>query len=132
MDVKSLFDLSGRTALVTGGSRGIGRFLAEGLAEAGAHVLISSRKAEACEAAAAELTDLGGRATALPADVSDPASIERLVESALGTSGRVDVLVNNAARAWAAPSMEYPLDGWDRVVDRWTESMRRQLPGVLT
>ncbi len=76
MDVKSLFDLSGRTALVTGGSRGIGRFLAEGLAEAGAHVLISSRKADACEAAAAELRDQGGRATALPADVCERYQID--------------------------------------------------------
>ena len=117
MDVKSLFDLSGRTALVTGGSRGIGRFLAEGLAEAGAHVLICSRKAEACEAAAAEITARGGLATPLAADVSDPASIERLVADALAIGGRIDILVNNAARAWAAPSMEYPLDGWDRVFD---------------
>ena len=117
MDVKTLFDLSGRTALVTGGSRGIGRFLAEGLAEAGAHVLISSRKAEACEAAATEIEAAGGRATALPADVSDPASIEALVAAALAHRERVDVLVNNAARAWSAPSMEYPLDGWDRVFD---------------
>ena len=117
MDVKTLFDLSGRTALVTGGSRGIGRFLAEGLAEAGAHVLISSRKVEACEAAAAEIEAGGGRATALPADVSDPTSIEALVEAALGVADRVHVLVNNAARAWAAPSMEYPLEGWDRVFD---------------
>jgi gluconate 5-dehydrogenase len=117
MALAALFDLSGRTALVTGGSRGIGRFLADGLAEAGAHVLVCSRKSEACETAAAEIRRAGGQATALPADVADPESIEALVLDAIAVTGRVDILVNNAARAWSAPSMEYPLDGWDRVFD---------------
>lgn len=117
MQLDALFDLSGRTALVTGGSRGIGRFLADGLAEAGAHVLICSRKREACEAAAAEIIERGGQASALAADISDPESIEALVTSALAVNGRVDILVNNAARTWSAPSMTYPLDGWDRVFD---------------
>ena len=115
MHVSQLFDLSGRTALITGGSRGIGRFLADGLAEAGAHVLISSRKADACEAAAEQIREAGGSATPLPADVSDPAAIEALAAAALRETSRVDILVNNAARAWAAPTMDYPLDGWDRV-----------------
>ena len=113
----TLFDLDGRTALVTGGSRGIGRFLAEGLAEAGAHVIVCSRKAGACEAAASAFRAAGLRASALSADIGDPESIEAMVPRALATTGRVDILVNNAARAWSAPTFAYPLEGWDRVFD---------------
>ena len=113
----SQFDLSGRTALVTGGSRGIGRFLAEGLAQAGAHVFVTSRKADRCDEAVAAIEAQGGRATAMPADVSDPEAIEELVARVLAATPRLDILVNDAARAWAAPTLEYPLDGWDKVFD---------------
>jgi NAD(P)-dependent dehydrogenase (short-subunit alcohol dehydrogenase family) len=117
MRALELFDLSGKTALVTGGGRGIGRFIAIGLAEAGAHVGLASRKIPACEQAAAEIRDAGGRADAFEADVASPESIDRLVTDALGVLGRIDILVNNAAVVWAAPTLDYPLSGWDRVFD---------------
>jgi len=112
--VRSLFDLSGRHALVTGGGRGIGRHVAIGLAEAGARVTVASRKREACEETAAAIRAAGGDAQALEADLAEPDACERLMAEVLA-SGRLDVLVNNAARVWAAPTLDYPLEGWDRV-----------------
>jgi NAD(P)-dependent dehydrogenase (short-subunit alcohol dehydrogenase family) len=117
MRALDLFDLAGRTALVTGGGRGIGRHLAIGLAEAGAHVFIASRKREACEATAEAIRVDGGQATAIEADVSDPASIDALVAGVLAATPRLDILVNNAGMVWAAPLLDYPLEGWDRVFD---------------
>jgi NAD(P)-dependent dehydrogenase (short-subunit alcohol dehydrogenase family) len=115
--VSELYDLSGRSALVTGGSRGIGRHMAVGLAEAGARVFVASRKLAACEAVAAEIRGSGGQAVALEADVSKPEDCEHLVARVLAATERLHVLVNNAARVWAAPALEYPLEGWDRVFD---------------
>ena len=114
MHVRELFDLSGRSALVTGGGRGLGRFIAEGLAEAGAHVFVASRKRASCERAAAEITAHGGRATALEVDVAKPESVDALVAEVLARTPRLHVLVNNAGFAWAAPFFDFPLDGWDR------------------
>ncbi len=114
MRVQQLFDLSGRTALVTGGGRGIGRHIAIGLAEAGADVIVASRKIDNCRATAAALEALGRRAWALPVDLADEASIDALADAALGTVGRLDILVNNAAVIWGAPTLEYPMKGWDR------------------
>jgi len=102
---------------VTGGGRGIGRHLAIGLAEAGARVFLASRKLAACEAVAAEIERSGGRASALEADLSRPAECQRLIASVVASTDRLHVLVNNAARVWAAPTLEYPLEGWDRVFD---------------
>jgi gluconate 5-dehydrogenase len=113
VQVAKLFDLTGRRALVTGGGRGIGRHIAIGLAEAGAEVAVVSRKLDACEAVANEVEQSGGHARAFQTDCSSPDAIDALVEAV----GPVDVLVNNAARVWAAPTLEYPLDGWDRVFD---------------
>lgn len=113
--VSELFDLTGRAALVTGGGRGIGRHVALGLAEAGAHVFVASRKLAACEDVVAEIARRGGRAQAFAADVADPAACERLMQQVLAATPRLQVLVNNAARVWAAPTLEYPLDAWDRV-----------------
>jgi gluconate 5-dehydrogenase len=116
--VQELFDLTGKTALVTGGGRGIGRALALGLAEAGADVFVASRKRAACEEAAQAIAErTGRRAMALEADVSKPDSVAALMDAVLAQVARLDILVNNAGMVWAAPTLEYPLAGWDRVFD---------------
>ncbi len=117
MQVSQLFDLSGRTALVTGGGRGIGRHLAIGLAEAGADVCVVSRSLDACEATAHEVEKAGVRGRAFQADLSNPEAIDGLVEEVTRQTGYVDVLVNNAAMVWAASTLDYPLSAWDRVFD---------------
>ncbi len=114
--MNTLFSLAGRTALVTGGSRGIGRMIAAGFLQQGAKVYISSRKAAACDAAVAELSALG-TCIALPADVSTPAGIAALVAAYSARESRLDILVNNAGAAWGAPFDEFPEAGWDKVVD---------------
>jgi len=113
--VQQLFDLSGRTALVTGGGRGIGRHLALGLAEAGADVVVASRKIASCEETAAAVRALGRRGEALACDLAQPEEIERLAERVLASVPRLDVLVNNAGVVWGAPTLDYPLEGWDKV-----------------
>jgi len=114
--MQDLFSLDGRTALVTGGSRGIGRMIAAGFLRAGARVFISARKAEACHAAAAELAKLGP-CTSLPADVSTREGQAALVEALAAHTPHLDILVNNAGAAWGAPFDEFPENGWDKVVD---------------
>jgi len=109
-----LFSLEGRTALVTGGSRGIGAMIAKGFVEQGATVYISSRKAEACEAAALAL---GPRAFALPGDVSSVAGVRALAAAYLARSPALDILVNNAGTGWAAPFEDFPEAGWDKLMD---------------
>ena len=115
--VLQLFDLSGRTALVTGGSRGLGLQIAEGLGEAGARVLLSARKAPELEAAAAALRARGIEADWVVADSSQPEEIERLATSAVERLGRIDVLVNNAGATWGAAAEAYPLEAWDKVMN---------------
>ena len=100
--MSTLFSLAGRTALVTGGSRGIGRMIAAGFLQQGAKVYISSRKAAACDAAVAELSALGP-CIALPADVSTAAGIAALVAAYSARESKLDILVNNAGAAWGAP-----------------------------
>lgn len=117
MRVQELFDLSGKVALVTGGGRGIGRHLAIGLAEAGADVFLASRKLASCEEVAATIESLGRRAVCVEADVSKQASIEALVDRVLSETPRLDILVNNAGTIWGAPTLDYPVKGWDRVFD---------------
>ncbi len=118
MHTRDLFDLTGKTALVTGGGRGLGRHLALGLAEAGSDVWVVSRKLDACRTVADEIQEkTARRATPLAADLSQPAEIDRLVERVHAEGGRIDVLVNNAAMVWAAPVLDYPLAAWDRVFD---------------
>lgn len=110
----NLFDLDGKVAIVTGGGKGIGLQMAHGLAEAGAQIVLCSRKIERCEAAAAELQT---RALALRCDVGDQDSVNAMVASAVDEFGRVDVLVNNAGTVWGAAPEDIPLEGWQKVVD---------------
>ncbi len=114
--MSKLFSLDGRVALVTGGSRGIGRMIAEGFLRQGATVYISARKAEACDATAAELSAIGP-CFSLPADVSKMAGIAALVAALQDRTQKLDILVNNAGAAWGAPFDEFPEAGWDKVVD---------------
>jgi NAD(P)-dependent dehydrogenase (short-subunit alcohol dehydrogenase family) len=116
INITQLFSLQGRVALVTGGSRGIGHMIAQGLLAAGARVYISARKAQACDAAAQELSAIGP-CTSLPADVSTQAGIEALLAAYRKHESRLDILVNNAGAAWGAPYAEFPESGWDKVVD---------------
>jgi gluconate 5-dehydrogenase len=114
--VKSLrlFDLSGRTALVTGGGRGIGRHIALGLAEAGADVIVASRKRASCEETVRLVEACGRRGHELEVDNEREEQVERLADQALAL-GRLHILVNNAGVIWGAPTLEYPLAGWDKV-----------------
>ena len=111
-----LFDLSGKSAVVTGGSRGIGLMIARGLLEAGARVYISSRKADACAAAERDLTRYG-MVAAVPADLSSEAGCLQLAEEIGQREQSLSVLVNNAGATWGAPIEEFPATAWDKVVD---------------
>ena len=115
--VFKLFDLTGRTALVTGGSRGLGLQIAEALGEAGARLVLTSRKAAELEAAAAHLGKLGIDATWVAADASIPAEVNRVVTETMARLGHVDILVNNAGAAWGAPAEDHPLEAWDKVMN---------------
>jgi NAD(P)-dependent dehydrogenase (short-subunit alcohol dehydrogenase family) len=116
MDTFTLFSLNGRTALITGGSRGIGRMIAEGYVRSGVRVYISARKSEACDATAEELSELG-HCVSLPTDVSTTAGIQELVAAYREHESTLDVLVNNAGAAWGAPFDKFPESGWDKVMD---------------
>jgi NAD(P)-dependent dehydrogenase (short-subunit alcohol dehydrogenase family) len=114
--MKDLFSLAGRTALVTGGSRGIGRMIAKGFLTQGARVYISSRKADACEEAVRELSSLGP-CFALPADVSTVEGARALAAAYMAKEPSLDILVNNAGAAWGEDFDTFPEKGWDKVVD---------------
>ena len=116
MDTSNLFSLKGRTALITGGSRGIGRMIAEGYLAQGARVYISARKAAACDQTAKELSAFG-TCISLPADVSTLSGAQALVGAYAKHESSLDILVNNAGAAWGAPYDEFPESGWDKVVD---------------
>ena len=115
--VQQLFDLTGKTALVTGGSRGLGLQMAHALGEAGAKIMISSRKAEDLERAVAELQDAGIDARWIAADCAQETEIERLANETLHRMGDVDILVNNAGASWGAPAEDHPLAAWDKVMN---------------
>lgn len=115
--VQKLFDLSGKTALVTGGSRGLGLQIAEALGEAGAKILLTSRKAADLEEAAATLQAKGIDTRWVAADASQPAEIAKVVDEAMQRLGQVDILVNNAGATWGAPAEDYPLEAWDKVMN---------------
>ena len=114
--MNELFSLEGRTALITGGSRGIGRMIAEGFLTQGAKVYISARKAAACDQTAAELSAFGA-CVSLPADVSTVEGVRALVAAYAAHEDQLDILVNNAGAAWGAPFDAFPESGWDKVVD---------------
>ena len=115
--LRQLFDLSGKTALVTGSSRGLGLQIAESLGEAGAKILLSSRKAADLEEAAAHLQAMGIDTRWVAADASDPLQIQKVCDEAMQRLGQVDILVNNVGATWAAPAEDHPLQAWDKVMN---------------
>lgn len=115
--VQELFDLTNQVALVTGGSRGLGLQIAEALGEAGAKVVLTSRKISDLEAACSYLAARGIRASWIAGDASDPDQIARIGAEAVTLQGHVDILVNNAGATWGAPAEEYPLEAWDKVMN---------------
>ncbi len=115
--IQQLFDLSGRIALVTGGSRGLGLQMAEALGEAGAKVMLCSRKASELEAAVAQLAERGIDARWVAGDASDPAQVQRICDETLQRLGPADILVNNAGASWGAPAEDHPLPAWDKVMN---------------
>jgi len=117
MNVREMFDLSGRVAVITGGSIGLGRQMAEGLAEAGANLVLCARKKERCEQAAEELKSLGVKTLAVGCDVKNPTSVNEVVDAALARFGRIDILINNAGTSWGAPIEEMRLEHWNKVIE---------------
>jgi len=115
--IQTLLSLEGKTALVTGGSRGLGLQIAESLGEAGARILLTSRKAADLEEASAHLQARGIDTRWVAADASQPAEIQRVCDEALQRLGQVDILVNNAGATWGAPAEDYPLEAWDKVMN---------------
>ncbi len=116
MNVEKLFSVAGKTALITGGSRGIGYMIAEGFVRSGAKVYISARKREACDLSAAELSKLG-TCISIPADLTTNEGRARLVDEIKKHESKLDILVNNAGAAWGAPIEQFPESGFDKVMD---------------
>jgi len=115
---KELFDLSGQVAIVTGGAAGIGVQMAYALGEAGANLVLAARNIDRCQEAAEKMEkELGIKVLAARCDVKAPEEIDALYELVLKEFGRVDILVNNSGATWGAPALEYPLDGWRKVID---------------
>ncbi|MDF3882430.1 SDR family oxidoreductase [Cupriavidus basilensis] len=115
--IKKALDLTGKTALITGGSSGLGLQIAEALGEQGAKILITGRKADALESAQAHLRQLGIEADWVAADNQKESDITKLVDEALARLGRVDILVNNAGATWGAPAADHPVEAWDKVLN---------------
>lgn len=133
-NINQLFSVAGKTAIVTGGSRGIGKMIAQGYVENGIKTYISARKAEACEATAAELSDKG-TCIALPADLASDEGRTAFIDEIKERESKIDILVNNAGAAWGAPFEEYPDDGYDKVMDinvRAIFMLTRDLMPLLT
>ena len=116
MKLEDLFKLDGKVALITGGGRGIGKFIATGLAEAGAHIIITSRKMKNLEATAKEIADeFGVNALPVQCDVSKEEDIDNLLKVVAENFPRIDILVNNAGATWGAPTLKFPLEKWDPI-----------------
>lgn len=114
---QELFSLAGKTALVTGGSRGLGLQMAEALGEQGARVVLSARKQDELDEAVAHLTARGIDASAIAADLSEDAQVQPFVDEAIKRLGHIDILVNNAGASWGAPAEDYPVEAWDKVMN---------------
>ena len=117
MSVKDLFDLRGRVALVTGGSRGLGLQIAEAYAEQGARLVIVARKREQLAEAKEQLEGYGSEVLSVAADLSKAENINAFVDEVMASWGRIDILVNNAGATWGAPAEEHPLEAWQKVID---------------
>ncbi len=117
MAAAKLFDLSGRVALITGGSRGLGRQIAEGFGGVGAKLALTARKAGELEEARTYLTGLGFEVFVCVSDLANPDTIAPMVDAVIAHYGRIDVLVNNAGASWGAPAASYPLEAWNKVID---------------
>jgi NAD(P)-dependent dehydrogenase (short-subunit alcohol dehydrogenase family) len=117
MNVNDLFSLQGKTAIVTGGGRGLGEQIAEAYADAGANVVVCSRNLEACQQISDSLLAKGVRSLALKCDVSNPEEIQYVVDETIKEFGRIDILVNNSGVSWGAPALEMPADKWDKVMN---------------
>ncbi len=115
--IKELMNLDGRVSVITGGATGIGLQMAKGLAEAGSNIVICSRRLDVCEAAVAEIKKIGVQALALGCDVTKVDQVEAMKDAVLKKFGRVDVLINNAGRAWVAPPEDTPPERWQQVFD---------------
>lgn len=114
---RQLFDLTGRAAIVTGGAVGLGRQMAEALAEMGANLVLCGRKKERCEKAAAELQALGVNAVGMGCDVTNPAGIQEVVDAAVSRFKGIDILINNAGTSWGAPAEDMRLENWHKVIE---------------
>ncbi len=117
MNIKKLLDLSGRVAIITGSSVGLGRQMAEGLAEMGANLVLCARKKERCEQAAEEMRLLGVKTLALGCDVKNPNDVQAVVDATVSQFGRIDILINNAGTSWGAPVEEMRLEQWNKVIE---------------
>jgi NAD(P)-dependent dehydrogenase (short-subunit alcohol dehydrogenase family) len=117
MHIKELFDLTGRVAIVTGGSIGLGRQMAEALCESGAKLALCARNKERCDQAAAELQKTGADVLSLACDVKKPASIQAVIDQTIAHFGRIDILINNAGTSWGAPVKDMTLEAWNKVMD---------------
>jgi NAD(P)-dependent dehydrogenase (short-subunit alcohol dehydrogenase family) len=117
MNTRDLFRLDGKTAIITGGGRGLGEYIAEAFADAGANLVLCSRKVEACEEVKQQIADKGGKALALACDITHPDAIAQVIEAAQDTFGAIDILVNNSGATWGAPAEEMPLERFSWVID---------------
>ncbi|BBO88090.1 glucose 1-dehydrogenase [Desulfosarcina ovata] len=117
MRIDQLFSLRERVAIITGGGRGLGKFIAGGLAEAGADVVLASRKIDNCVEAAKEIESLGVKALPVQCDLAKEEDIKNLEKATMKSFGRIDILVNNAGMTWGAPTLEYPMDKWEKVIN---------------
>jgi NAD(P)-dependent dehydrogenase (short-subunit alcohol dehydrogenase family) len=117
MPTSPIFDLENRVAIVTGGATGLGRQMAEGLAEMGANLVLCARKKERCEQAAEELRQFGVNVLALGCDVKDPASVREMVEATISVFGRIDILLNNAGTSWGAQVESMTPEQWHKVIE---------------